>query len=480
MDYLKQIEENKDLQIKTLQDLVSIRSVVSSPAAARGGEVYPFGQGVQDAFAYFLAKAEEFGFETKNVDNYGGHVDFGSGTETVAVLGHLDVVPEGDGWTDDPYSGTVTDGYIWGRGTLDDKGPMVAALFAMKALKDAGYEPAKKVRMILGLDEETKWEGMEYYFSKEPMPDYGFTPDAEFPAINGEMGMLVFAIAKKFPKHQGKGLSLRSLSGGSAVNMVADKARAVVNSDNAEIYSQIKELAAEYRRETGFGIRIKGVGKSLEICTEGRAAHGAAPEAGLNAISIMMEFLGKLNFASDEINVFLDFYNKYIGFDVNGKALGCGFEDEPSGKLRCNVGIVQYDKEAVELVLNVRYPVTFTEEQVYDGILPVLNQYDMGLIKLNCKPPIYMDAESPMIRTLMEVYQKHTGDFESSPVVMGGGTYAKAAKNIIAFGGLFPGDADLMHQADERISVDRFMTMTKIYADAIYKLTQPDFSLMEE
>lgn len=481
MDYLERIEANKDLQIKTLQDLVSIKSVVSSPVVTRDGEVYPFGQGVQDAFVCFLEKARQLGFETKNVDNYGGHVDFGDGEETVSVLGHLDVVPEGEGWRLDPYSGTVEDGYIYGRGTLDDKGPMVAALFAMKALKDSGYVPARRIRMILGLDEETKWEGMEYYFQREPMPDYGFTPDGEFPVINGEKGMLIFEIAKKFPKNQSKGgLSLSSLSGGSAVNMVADRARAVVSAGSPDIYSHIKELAADFREETGYKLHVRGVGKSLEIVTEGKAAHGAAPEEGLNAISIMMEFLGKLNFSSDEVNVFFDFYNKYIGFDVDGQRLGCGLADEASGKLTLNVGLVHCDKEAAGLVVNVRYPVTCTEEQVYEGILPVLNQYDMGLIKHGGKEPIYMEPDSPMIRTLMEVYQSHTGDTESRPLVIGGGTYAKAAKNTAAFGALFPGDADLMHQKDERLSLDRFMTMTRIYADALYKLTQPDFTLMEE
>ncbi len=480
MDYQKIIDENKVLQIEMLQDLVSIRSVVSDPVTAADGEIYPFGKGVQDAFVCFLNKAKAMGFETKDIDHYGGHIEFGQGKELVGILGHLDVVPEGSGWSFAPDSGAVSDGYIYGRGTLDNKGPMVAVLFAMKALKDAGYEPAKKVRLILGLDEETKWEGMDYYFAHAQMPDYGFTPDADFPAIHGEKGMMSFEIAKKLPKQTNTGLSLRSLSGGTAGNMVAEKARAVVNSDNPDTYPQIKELAAAFRGETGYKINTKGVGKSLEITAEGKAAHAAYPQDGCNAISIMMEFLGKLNFASDELNVFFDFYLKHIGFDVNGQHLGCGFSDPQSGKLTLNVGLVHYDKGAVSLHLNVRYPVTCTEEQVYEAILPVLNRYDMGLIKLSGKKPIYMEPDSPMIRTLVDIYRKHTGDQKSQSLVIGGGTYAKAAKHVVAFGALFPGDEDLMHQRDERLSIDRFMTMTKIYADAIYQLTQADFKQTEE
>lgn len=480
MTYLDYIEKNKDLQIEMLQDLVAIKSIVTDPVASKDGEVFPFGAGVQEVFACFLKKAQELGFETKNVDNYGGHVDFGHGEETVGILGHLDVVPEGDGWSFDAYSGAVSDGFIYGRGTQDDKGPLVAALFAMKALKDAGYTPAKKVRLILGLDEETQWDGMRYYFDKEPMPDYGFTPDGEFPAINGEKGSMTFEVAKKFSKVQGGGLTLRSLSGGAASNMVAEKARAVVNSDNADVYADIRELAKNYREETGYKLKVKGVGRSLEITAEGKSAHGATPEAGLSAVSIMMEFLGKLNFAGDDFNVFLDFYNKHIGFDVNGQRMGCGFSDEVSGKLTLNAGVIHGDTESVTLKINIRYPVSCSEDKVYEGVMPIVDSFDMGLIKLGGKPAIYMAPDSPLIKTLVEVYRHHSGDTESEPMVIGGATYAKAAKNVVAFGGIFPGDEDRMHQKDERLEIKRLMQMTRIYADAIYKMTQPDFTILEE
>ena len=225
---------------------------------------------------------------------------------------------------------------------------------------------------------------------------------------------------------------------------------------------------------------VKGMGKSLELTTEGISAHGATPEAGLNAISVLMAFLGRLNFASDDVNVFIDFYNQYIGFDLNGETIGCGFADEASGKLTLNAGVIRLEKQAATLTINVRYPVSCSSDQVYEEILPVINRYDMGLIRGKDRAPIFMDPESLMIQTLVNVYQKHTGDLESKSMVIGGGTYARCAKNVVAFGGLFPGDEDLMHQKDERLSLERFITMTKIYADAIYQLTQKDFVLTEE
>lgn len=479
MDYGKIIEENRELQIKTLQDLVSVNSVQSSPVTTAGGEFFPFGQGVQDAFVCLLKKAEELGFTTKNIDHYGGHIDFGPAdpeAEIVGILGHLDVVPEGSGWSFDPYGGVIEDGYICGRGTQDDKGPVVAALFAMKALKDAGYEPQRKIRLILGLDEETGWKGMDYYFQREPKPAFGFTPDVAFPVVNGEKGNVTYEIAKKLTKAQG-GLTLRSLSGGSAANMVAEKARAVVNAEDPAAYKQIKELAASYRQETGYRVMTRGVGKSLEITAEGKSAHGAVPEAGLSAIAIIMDFLGKLNFSCDETGVFLDFYNSCIGFDLNGQRLGCGFSDDVSGRLTVNPGLIKADQEAVTLTINIRYPVSYREAQVYEAIRPFIDRYDMGIIKGRKYEPVYMEEDSPLIRTLAEVYQKHTGDTASRPMVVGVGTYARAAENVAAFGALFPGDEDQMHQKDERLSVERFMEMTHIYADALYQLSGPDFSL---
>lgn len=477
MNYERYIEENKDRQVETLQELISIKSVAEGPVMTKTGEVYPFGKGVQDAFAYTLKIGEELGFEVANADNYGGHIEFGSGEEVVGILAHLDVVPEGDGWNFEPYSGAIVDNYMYGRGTTDDKGPLVSILFAMKALKDAGYTPSRRIRLILGLDEETNCDGMTYYFDKLGKPDFGFTPDGEFPAINGEKGIMFFELAKRIPKTSQNGLSLRSIKGGQAPNMVADSARAVLRADDMEAYDHIKDLAAEFRSLRHYKVNTKGIGKSLEITVEGVSAHGASPEAGLNAISIMMEFLGELNFVSDEVNDFIDFYNQYIGFELTGEKLGCGLCDTVSGGLILNVGKIEYKKEAITLTLNVRYPVTHTGEMVYEAIMPLVNKYNLGVIKLKDKKPVFIDAESPLINVLMDVYKKHTEDYESKPIVMGGGTYARMCPNTVAFGALFPGDNDVMHQANECISLDRLILATKIYTEAIYKLSQANFKL---
>lgn len=475
-NYLDLIEQNREEMIKTLQELIAIKSVAAEPI----GDA-PFGTGVQEAFEYMLKKAKKEDFDTENIDNYGGHIDFGGylldeegemiGTsdEIMGILCHLDVVPEGKDWDYDPFGGELVEDRIYGRGAIDDKGPTVAAFYAMKALKDAGVVPEKKVRMILGLDEETGWKGMDYYLKRVKHPDFGFTPDGDFPAIHGEMGILIFDLAKKIGKSSAnaKGVALRTMTGGNAANMVADHARAMIKADS---YDEIKEKLAEYRKRTGHQINAKGIGKNLEITTLGISSHGARPGKGLNAVSILMKFFEEINLQNEDVRDFIDFYNNHIGFDLCGESIGCGFADEPSGKLIFNVGMVNIDDESASVTINIRYPVTMNEEQVYTSILPVINKYNLGIVKKEHKAPIYMPKDDEMIKTLMEVYKKHTGDENCEPQVIGGGTYARACKNTIAFGADFPGEPELAHQKNEYITVPNLIKCARIYADAIFEL----------
>jgi len=482
MDYKDQlknkIDENREAMLASLKQLLAIRSVVEP---AKGD--MPFGAGVQKAFEYMLEQGKKEGFDTENIDNYGGHIDFGGyltdkkgnitavNDETMGIVCHLDTVPEGEGWTHPPFAGEVEDGKLYGRGTIDDKGPAIAAFFAMKAIKDCGFVPEKRIRLILGLDEETGWLGMRYYLEKVKAPDFGFTPDAEFPAIHGEKGVLIFDVAKKFTKSENKGLELRSFKGGEAPNMVAANARVIVRADKKEVYEAIKNSAVAFREKTGHQIKTKVIGKTLEIVTTGVSAHGARPESGFNAISSMMEFLGGLSFNNEDVNDFIDFYNRYIGYELDGVSLGCGFEDEPSGKLILNVGMAEMDGKAARLTINIRYPVTFDEEAVYQAIMPLLNRYHFGIVKSLHHKPLYRPLDDPFITTLVDCYRDHTGDFESQPMVIGGGTYARAMDHCVAFGASFPGEREVAHQKDEFIEIEQLIVMTNIYADAIYRLT---------
>ena len=462
------IEDNRAEMIASLSELISVPSV----AEDIGGEK-PFGEGVDRVYRMMLEAAENEGFDVFDADGYGGHIDFrGRGDGIVGVVGHLDVVPAGEGWDHDPYGGDIVDGKIFGRGTTDDKGPVTASFFAMKALKECGYVPEKTIRLILGLDEETDWKGMEYYLDKvADRPDSGFTPDGDFPAIHGEKGILVFDLVRKFGESGSGGPELSSFSGGTASNSVADRARAVIYDKSGNVYDTVKERAASFREERGLAVSCRKVGKSMEVTAEGKAAHGAKPEKGLNAVTILMDLLSGLNFANEDVNDFLDFYMNCIGWDLNGERLGCGFSDEPSGKLVVNVGMAEIDRKTARLTVNVRYPVTYTADDVYDGMEKVLAGYDIGVVKGSHKGPIYMATDSHLIRTLVDVYRKHTGDMVHEPIVIGGGTYARAMDNIVAFGARFPDEQELGHQKNECISEDNMIKLAKIYAEAIYRLS---------
>ena len=481
LKYLELIENSKENMIKMLQELIAFRSVNDDEV-----NDMPFGKGVHDVFMYMLGRAKADGFDTENIENYGGHIEFGGyildeegeiiGTseEVLGILGHLDVVSEGNDWDFPPFGGEVSDGKVYGRGAIDNKGPIVASYFAMLALKQAGFVPEKKVRLILGLDEETQWVGMQKYLQKVKPPTIGFAPDAEFPVIHGEKGIFVFELARKLNKDITKGLEIRSFKGGSAANMVADFARVVVRDEKPENYEKIKNEAAQYRNETQYKVNVKGVGKSLEITAKGISSHGARPESGLNAISIMMEFLGRLHFANEDVNDFIAFYNEHIGFELDGKSLGCSLTDEVSGGVVLNTGLIEMDGEAGILTINIRYPVTMTEDDVYNAMMPIINKYNFGIVKGKNHKPIYFPKDAGMIKTLMDIYRKHTGDSESEPIVIGGGTYARAADNLVAFGALFPGQEDVAHKKNEYIEIDKMVLMAKIYAEAIYELSKPE------
>lgn len=465
----QRLRESQNEMLSTLQQLIGINSEAAEPE-----KDCPFGKGVSDAFLYMLKKAEEDGFKTVNTDNYGGHIELSAGENadglTMGILGHLDVVPAGSGWDFDPFGGEIKDGRIYGRGAEDDKGPTLAAYYAMKAIKDCGIELKKNVRLILGLDEETEWEGIKYYLEHEEAPDFGFTPDADFPVVHGEKGILIFDLAQKFKKTGTTGIELRKFTGGNAPNMVADSARMVIYSKDQSLYDGIKDKVKAYREETGYDVKAKGAGKSLEITATGISSHGAEPQKGLNAISILMGVAENIEFDNEGVNDFIAFYNERLAFETDGTSFGINLKDEVSGGTVVNVGMIEADKNSARLSINVRFPVTFDDEMVYSALGKTLENYDIGVVKKKYQEPLFVEKDDPMVVTLMDVYKNVTGDTAAEPMIIGGGTYARAAEGFVAFGAKFPGEEEKAHQKNESASIENLMKAAEIYAEAIYRL----------
>lgn len=458
------IDENKDALIKSTQELIRIKSTEEKAVGA-----YPFGEGVQASLEYVLNLGQSFGFTTKNVDNYAGYIEIGEGKEMVGVLAHLDVVPEGEDWTYPPYSATIADGKLYGRGILDDKGPIMMTLYAMKALVDAGIKLNRRIRLILGTNEETHWQGIQYYMKHEEAPTMGFTPDASFPAIHGEKGIMNVLFEKEIKEQlDDGGIEILSLSGGLRANMVPESAEARVKSS-----SNFDHILEAYNQQHGAQLSLESLEDSIyTIKSKGISAHGSRPEAGVNAIAHLLNFLEKLDLQIGDLTNFIRFYSRFIGLEINGQSIGCGLEDKESGKLTFNPGVLSLENNKIALEVNIRYPVTFKDFIVESGIQSTLdNPFGVSCRTIHHQEPIYMPKNHQLIQTLMSVYKKYTGD-PSESITIGGATYARATKNIVAFGPLLPGRAELAHQKDEFMCINDLILVTKIYATSLYELAQ--------
>ncbi len=461
-DLNKKIDQMEDNIIASTQELIRIKSVESD---AKKGK--PFGDGVNKALETTLEIAENMGFETKNIDGYAGYAEMGEGDEMMGILCHLDVVPEGSNWTYPPYAAEIHDNKIYGRGSIDDKGPAVAALYAMKAVKDSDITLNKKVRIIFGTDEESGWEGMNYYLENAEVPDFAFSPDAEFPVIHAEKGILIFNIEKEFKnKMKNEKVKINSVKGGNAPNMVPDYCEAELESDD---FDEIKNKLENFKEKNDFDIDIEISNNKAIIKSNGVSAHGSMPQDGQNAISQLMTFLAELELGNNDLAEFVDFYNEKIGMEYNGESIGCGFDDDISGKLIFNVGVIDISDKKAELTINIRYPVSSNAEDVYSGIEENLDS-NCVLNKGQHKEPLFVEKDDPLVKNLMEVYRDIVGDVESEPIAIGGGTYARAIEKAVAFGPLFPGQEELAHQKDEFIRIEDLIKNAKIYAGAIAAL----------
>ncbi|KPU42549.1 beta-Ala-Xaa dipeptidase [Oxobacter pfennigii] len=460
------IDGYKDEIVKSTRELIKIRSVRGNPEPGM-----PYGQGPYEALTYVLDLSRNMGFKVKNVDGHAGHAEFGEGSGIAGILVHVDTVPEGGGWTFPPFEGIVHDGKLYGRGALDDKGPAIAALYGIKALMECGVKPCKKIRIVFGTDEETGCSGIQYYLSNEKAFDIGFTPDANFPVINGEKGILALKLYKKFDNTRDSGIRLKHMKGGSAPNVVPDCCTAIFEvQEDKKAY--VRGSVYKFNEKYGYDLKIETMDDDMVLYSKGKTAHASTPEKGLNAISVMMLFIYGLGMQEDSIYDFIRVYKEKIGMEYNGRSIGCGFYDELSGKLTLNAGMIDLNSHGVTLTLDIRYPVTYKSSTVCEGIYNGLNGTGIDVEVTDDDNPIYIPEDHFLIQKLMKVYKGQTAGDKSRPIVIGGGTYARSMKNTAAFGPVFPGEEELAHQKDEYITVENLIKLTKIYSKAIYELSK--------
>lgn len=456
MDIDRWVEEHREEIIQTAQELLWIKSVKTEPAPGQ-----PFGAGVDEALRYILAKAGELGFKTKNLDGYAGHAEFGQGEELVGILNHVDVVPEGEDWTYPPYGAEIHDGRIYARGAIDDKGPAVAALFAMKAVKDLAGPLARRVRLIIGGDEESGWECMDHYFAHEEQPTFGFSPDADFPIVHAEKGILDVKLHCDFPDER-----LLEFRGGNRPNMVPDRARAVLQVPAGEA-ARYGEALAGAGSDARFSVEALG-GDRLQVTVKGVSAHGSTPDKGINAVAALAKALAGLDlFSGGREGALLRALVRFA--ETTGRGLDIAGADEPSGALTANLGVAELTGGRLTAIINIRYPVTWEKSEILRHAARQAELAGYELAEVGGKPPLYVPEDNFLVRTLQRVYQEQTGE-EAKLLAIGGGTYARALDLGVAFGPAFPGDPELAHQRDEYIEVEHLLRLVGIYAHAIEAL----------
>lgn len=414
--------------IDSVLECVKINSIESEPQPGM-----PFGQGVNDALEYALDLAGKMGFRTKNADGYFGYAEYGEGEEMVAVLGHLDIVPVGDDWTYDPW-GEIKDDRIYGRGTLDDKGCIIGALYALDAVRQLAGKLDRRVRIIFGTNEETGSRDMVRYNQTEETPVMGFTPDADYPVIFSEKGIARVTLEKKITDG-----SLESAKAGNAVNIVP-----------ADAVMTFKDVDGGMHTFTGTGV----------------SAHGSTPNLGKNAIADLMK---KADCVHGDLKTFAEFYNNCISDETTGASLGIACTTNKFGNTTVNAGLLEGDQQHIKVTLDCRYPATEDFVEKVAELQKMAQQYGIECQLIKNVEPLYIPEDSVLVQTLQEVYNEQTGQ-DIEPVVIGGGTYAKAVKNIVAFGPVFPGQESVIHQKDEFITVPHLMKNIEIMAHAIYRL----------
>lgn len=461
----------KDELINNLQELIRIPSVHAESDIPSE----PFGKNTVKALEYILNLGKSLGFKTKNIDGYCGYIEFGNGPELIGIVGHLDVVPEGENWTYPPFDAHISDNKIYGRGAIDDKGPVMASLYAMKAVMDYCIENNiyinKRVRLILGLNEESDWKCINYYKAHEEIPSIGFSPDADFPCIYAEKGLISPFLIMDYSNYKNKDIVLSDIDyNNNPLNVVPKYCSCIISVKNNISINDVISFAKNAINELSFKIDIEILNNTqIKLISHGIQSHAAHPDLGVNATSHLIIVLDKLFKNYNIVIPLFDLFTQYIGLDYNGNKLEINVPDE-SGSLTLNVGKFYFKNNELKIGFNLRVPINTTFEFIADKFTEVSKKYSDVYYELAGKMnPLHISKDSYLVKTLCKIFNDVTNS-NSEPIAIGGATYARAFDNFVSFGANLPGQKDMCHQTDEFISIDNLITAYEIYCRAIKEL----------
>ena len=429
----KIIESKKEEMLSSLKTLISFPSI----SIENNDPKMPFGKACNDALEYILKLGKELGFRVKNIDGYCGYIEFGEGEEIVGIIGHLDVVPADDNWTYSPFNASIKDDKLYGRGAIDDKGPVISALYAMKAVLDT-TKVNKRVRLILGLNEEKDWKCIKYYKEHEELPTIGFSPDADFPCIYAEKGILTFYLIQEYNSIISENEPIKIINidtNKNAINVVPKYCEVTLEILKSINCLKLIDNIKKYAKTFNFDISAEQIDfEHVKIISKGISSHAAHPDLGKNAISQLLIILNKIFKEYKIENSLITFFE--IGF-------------------------------------NLRVPISINLDKLFELISSIVNSFSKK-ISLNLKgkkEPLYINKDNFLVKTLCTIFNDKT-KMNVNPIAIGGATYARAFDNCISFGANMPGHEDMCHKVDEYIEIDSLILSSKIYANAIYELAK--------
>lgn len=460
MDFLKYAKENEKNYFDDLNTLVRVQSTRDLSTKKENA---PFGDGPREALDAFLNIAKRDGFATKDIDGYAGVISYGDQEETLGILGHLDIVPIGEDWTKEPLKVTIDDGYAFGRGVLDDKGPTLAAYYALKLIKEHGIPLKKRVMLIAGCDEESGMDCMKYYKAHGEIPQSGFVPDADFPVIYGEKGGAHVSL------HSHDKTVIQKLNAGERPNIVIGKADCFVK----EISDRQKEQFAFYLKTNDLKGSIDQTDEGVRLHVDGVFAHAAMPYNGVNAALHLLNFVGCAyddQLAKDLYSLLKDWQGKPEHINKDGAYMGF---------LTMSTGIVRMDPEHTDILVDIRYPNDLDAKAIMAGFDEACAAVKSNITATldSDSAPLFVDPNSELVTKLMNIYRQYTNDTFSCAKTIGGGTYARMFDNFVSFGPELPNEVKTTdqfvggpHQRDEGVKVSELMQAIAIYADAIVAL----------
>lgn len=456
-------ETYQDSIIQDLCELIAVPTVNNNKPEPG----MPFGEDIDKGFQWVKKKALKLNFEVTEFDGYALQIDIGSGERVIGMLCHVDVVPGGEGWETDPFEAVINNDLIYGRGTVDDKGPLVCCLYAAEFMRDNGLIPDDvRLRIIVGGDEEQAWRDIAYYCEHAEAPEISFAADGKFPLVFGEKGLIDFDYIWELKRNTDASVELEKISGGMARNSVPASADFILKTKDP---TAVSERINQAGTEMGYEIEVNTDGDFVVCHVTGLGCHAMVPERGINAVSRAIHLLSVLG---DELDccAFVQSYERFIADDYTGKLLGCSCCDEESGPLTFNPGKIDLDGNVIKLLAGIRYPVSKKYGTFAKCIETAAEEMDCRYKIVDHMNPVYFKRDDEVVVLLEKAYREVTGDCVNQPFTVGAATFARTMPNTVAFGPIFPEQEEMSHLPNEFISIEDLNKTTEIYINALYNL----------